>query len=109
MIPIPRAKEPPPFTPPGERGVPQPRFLNGTAVGTCALSARELLESLLAIEQDLGRTRPYPAAPRTLDLDLLLYDDLRCDEPGLTIPHPRLTRRLFVLAPLTDGLSSANV
>jgi 2-amino-4-hydroxy-6-hydroxymethyldihydropteridine diphosphokinase len=83
-------------------GAPQPRFLNGAAVGTCALSARELLDSLLAIEQDLGRTRPYPAAPRTVDLDLVLYDDAVIDEPGLTVPHPRFRERLFVLEPLAE-------
>src|SRR5262245_66377711 len=53
---------------------PQPTFLNGAAVGDTALSARELLHELLAVERELGRVRPYPGAPRTLDLDLILYE-----------------------------------
>jgi 2-amino-4-hydroxy-6-hydroxymethyldihydropteridine diphosphokinase len=81
----------------------QPRFLNGAvAVETC-LEARELLELLLRIEADHGRTRDGPqGGPRTLDLDLVLHGDERIDEPGLTVPHPRLHERPFVLEPLAE-------
>jgi 2-amino-4-hydroxy-6-hydroxymethyldihydropteridine diphosphokinase len=80
----------------------QPRYLNGVVAGTTTLSARELLEALLAIEQAAGRTRPSPMAPRTLDLDLILFGRQRIAEPGLTVPHPRFRDRLFVLEPLAD-------
>lgn len=85
-------------------GVPsdQPRYLNGVVVGETTLSARELLDELLAIEQEAGRTRPSPLAPRTLDLDLILYGNQRIQEPGLAVPHPRFRERLFVLEPLAD-------
>jgi 2-amino-4-hydroxy-6-hydroxymethyldihydropteridine diphosphokinase len=76
--------------------------LNGAVVGTTTLPARALLERLLAIEQDFGRTRPYAGAPRTLDLDLVLYDDAVIDEPGLIVPHPRFRERRFVLEPLAE-------
>ena len=79
---------------------PQPLFLNGAAVGESAMPARELLESLLAIENERGRERPYPNAPRSLDLDLLLFGDATIDEPGLIVPHPRFRERRFVLEPL---------
>jgi 2-amino-4-hydroxy-6-hydroxymethyldihydropteridine diphosphokinase len=71
-------------------------------VGETMLSARELLNELLAIEQAAGRTRPSPMAPRTLDLDLILYGDQRIQERGLAVPHPRFRERLFVLEPLAD-------
>lgn len=80
----------------------QPRFLNAAAVGETRLDARDLLNRLLAVELALGRERPYPGAPRTVDLDLLLYDGAVIDEPGLIIPHPRLRERRFVLAPLAE-------
>jgi 2-amino-4-hydroxy-6-hydroxymethyldihydropteridine diphosphokinase len=81
----------------------QPRYLNGVAELETALSARELLDSLLALEQRFGRVRvPGEHGPRTLDLDLLLYGDDRIEEPGLTVPHPRLHERLFVLEPLAE-------
>jgi 2-amino-4-hydroxy-6-hydroxymethyldihydropteridine diphosphokinase len=80
----------------------QPRYLNGVVVGETMLSARELLNELLAIEQAAGRTRPSPMAPRTLDLDLILYGDQRIQERGLAVPHPRFRERLFVLEPLAD-------
>ena len=85
-------------------GVPtdQPRYLNGVVVGETTLSARELLNELLAIEQGEGRTRPSPMAPRTLDLDLILFGNQRIREPGLVVPHPRFRERLFVLEPLAD-------
>ncbi len=81
---------------------PQPRYLNAAAVGTTDRSARELLEALLAIERERGRERPYPNAPRTLDLDLILLGDLVVAEPGLVVPHPRFHERRFVLEPLAD-------
>jgi len=81
---------------------PQPRYLNAAAVGRTPLGARELLAELLAVERALGRERPYPGAPRTVDLDLLLYDALVLDEPDLIVPHPRFRERRFVLAPLAE-------
>jgi 2-amino-4-hydroxy-6-hydroxymethyldihydropteridine diphosphokinase len=81
---------------------PQPRFLNAAAVGSTRLGARELLNQLLAVELTFGRERPYPGAPRTVDLDLLLYDALVIEEPGLVVPHPRFRNRRFVLAPLSE-------
>ena len=81
----------------------QPLFLNGAAELETTLSARELLDRLLATEQRFGRTRtPGEHGPRTLDLDLLLYGDEQLDEPGLTVPHPRLPDRAFVLEPLAE-------
>lgn len=81
----------------------QPPFLNGAVALETTLEARELLELLLRIEADHGRTRESPhGGPRTLDLDLLVHGDERIDEPGLTIPHPRLRERAFVLEPLTE-------
>jgi 2-amino-4-hydroxy-6-hydroxymethyldihydropteridine diphosphokinase len=80
----------------------QPRFLNGAVTGYATHSASALLDALLAIERDLGRERPHPGAPRTLDLDLVLYGDAVIDEPGLQVPHPRFRERLFVLEPLAE-------
>lgn len=81
---------------------PQPMFLNAAAVGETTLSAQALLERLLAIETTLGRVRPYPNAPRTLDLDLILYDGAIEESPTLTLPHPRFRERRFVLEPLAE-------
>ena len=82
---------------------PQPTFLNATAVGETSLSARAVLGTLLAVERDLGRERPFPGAPRTLDLDLILYGDAIIDEaPSLIVPHPRFRERRFVLEPLSE-------
>jgi 2-amino-4-hydroxy-6-hydroxymethyldihydropteridine diphosphokinase len=83
---------------------PQPRFLNGAAELLTELSARELLERLLAIERRLGRVRGMGPrfGPRTIDLDLLLYGDEVFDEPGLVVPHPRLHERRFALEPLAE-------
>jgi 2-amino-4-hydroxy-6-hydroxymethyldihydropteridine diphosphokinase len=78
----------------------QPAFLNAAAVGHSTMTAREVLDALLAIERERGRDRPYVHAPRTLDLDLVLFGDLVIDEPGLTVPHPRFRERRFVLEPL---------
>jgi 2-amino-4-hydroxy-6-hydroxymethyldihydropteridine diphosphokinase len=66
------------------------------------MSARALLDTLLAIERARGRERPYAKAPRTLDLDLILFGDVVIDEPGLTVPHPRFRERGFVLGPLAE-------
>ena len=81
----------------------QPLYLNGAAELETTLTARRLLDRLLAVEQRFGRIRvPGEQGPRTLDLDLLLYGDEVIDEPGLTVPHPRLHERRFVLEPLAE-------
>ncbi len=77
-----------------------PSYLNAVGVGVSDASARELLAELMAIEHATGRTRPYPGAPRVLDLDLILAGDDVIDEPGLQVPHPRFRERQFVLEPL---------
>ena len=77
-------------------------FLNAAATGESALSARGALDALLSVEQQLGRERPYGGAPRTIDLDLILYGDSVIDAPGLTVPHPRFRERRFVLEPLAE-------
>ena len=66
------------------------------------MSARQLLELLLAIERERDRERPFPRAPRTLDLDLVLFGDEVISEPDLSVPHPRFRDRLFVLEPLAE-------
>jgi 2-amino-4-hydroxy-6-hydroxymethyldihydropteridine diphosphokinase len=85
-------------------GVPdeQPRYLNAALVGEAQLLPAALLKRLLAIEEQLGRTRPYWGAPRIIDLDLILYGDAHVIEPGLQVPHPRFRERRFVLAPLAE-------
>jgi len=81
----------------------QPRFLNGVVALDTTLSARALLGRLLALERRFGRVRVAGRrAPRTLDLDLLLYGDETIDEPDLVVPHPRLHERRFVLEPLAE-------
>jgi 2-amino-4-hydroxy-6-hydroxymethyldihydropteridine diphosphokinase len=80
----------------------QPDFINAVAKLETTLTARELLDELLAMEACFGRERPSPGAPRTLDLDLLLYGDQVIAEPGLAVPHPRMHERAFVLAPLAE-------
>jgi 2-amino-4-hydroxy-6-hydroxymethyldihydropteridine diphosphokinase len=80
----------------------QPRFLNAVVALETALAPGDLLRSLLDIERDLGRTRCFADAPRTLDLDLLLVDDVTLDTTELTLPHPRLHERAFVLVPLAE-------
>ena len=80
----------------------QPRFLNGAAVVETTLSARELLDTLLAIERSLGRVRVERWGPRIVDLDLLVYSDEIVDKPGLRVPHPRLHERRFALEPLVE-------
>jgi 2-amino-4-hydroxy-6-hydroxymethyldihydropteridine diphosphokinase len=81
---------------------PQPQFLNAAATGSTTRAARDVLDHLLAIEQAFGRERPFPGAPRTLDLDLILYGEAVIDEPGLHVPHPRFRERAFVLDPLSE-------
>ncbi len=80
----------------------QPIFLNAVAVGETSLSARDLLTTLLDIEKRFGRERPFPGAPRTLDLDLILYGDDIIDSADLVVPHPRFRDRRFVLEPLAE-------
>ena len=79
-----------------------PPYLNAVLQIETPLSPRDLLAACLAVEDEFGRTRPMLWAPRTLDIDLLLYDDELVDEPDLRIPHPRLQERAFVLAPLNE-------
>jgi 2-amino-4-hydroxy-6-hydroxymethyldihydropteridine diphosphokinase len=80
----------------------QPTFLNGVARLKTDLRPGTVLAGLLAIELDAGRQRVIHHGPRTLDLDLLLYDDLIVDTQDLTVPHPRMHERAFVLVPLAD-------
>jgi 2-amino-4-hydroxy-6-hydroxymethyldihydropteridine diphosphokinase len=83
--------------------VDQPRFLNGALKAETMLSPEALLDALLGIERELGRTRGTERwGPRTVDLDLLLYDDEIVDEPGLQVPHPHVHERRFVLEPLAE-------
>jgi 2-amino-4-hydroxy-6-hydroxymethyldihydropteridine diphosphokinase len=81
---------------------PQALFLNAVAVGDTTMSARALLDALQAIEHQRGRERPYPNAPRTLDLDVILFGNAIVEEPGLKVPHPRFRERRFVLQPLAE-------
>jgi 2-amino-4-hydroxy-6-hydroxymethyldihydropteridine diphosphokinase len=82
--------------------VAQPRFLNGAVAVETTLEPRALLGVLLEVERRLGRVREERWGPRTIDLDLLLYGDAVVDEPGLTVPHPHLHERAFVLEPLHE-------
>lgn len=79
-----------------------PDYLNAVAELATGLPPLELLDALQSLEQQAGRERPYHHAPRTLDLDLLLYGDVQMDTPRLTIPHPRMWERAFVLVPLAE-------
>lgn len=79
-----------------------PDFINAVAELRTALGPYELLAALQGLEQAAGRERPWRNAPRTLDLDILLYDELRQDDPVLTLPHPRMLERAFVLLPLAQ-------
>lgn len=83
-------------------GPPQPDYLNACAILQVEMSPQSLLTNLLAIEQKFGRVRQERWGPRTLDLDLLLYDDLILNEPNLQIPHPGMYERAFVLVPLAE-------
>lgn len=89
--------------------VDQPDFVNAVAELETALPAIELLSGLQAIEARHGRSRSFANAPRTLDLDLLLFGDERIAAPGLTVPHPRMHERAFVLAPLVEIAPEATI
>ena len=89
-------------TEPAGVGPGQPGYLNAAVTGTTTATPRGLLDRLLQIEQERGRDRPYAMAPRTLDLDLVLYGAQILNEEGLSIPHPRFRERQFVLAPLAE-------
>lgn len=82
----------------------QPWFLNCVVELDTELSAQELMRAILAIEQEMGRQRSsaVPKGPRTIDIDILLFSDAVIDEPGLTVPHPAMHQRRFVLAPLAE-------
>jgi 2-amino-4-hydroxy-6-hydroxymethyldihydropteridine diphosphokinase len=80
----------------------QPDFVNAVVHLITTLSPRNMLDALLQLEHKCGRTREFMNAPRTLDLDLLLYDELKHHEHGLTIPHPQMHKRAFVLQPLLE-------
>jgi 2-amino-4-hydroxy-6-hydroxymethyldihydropteridine diphosphokinase len=79
-----------------------PDYINAVAELSTQLAAPELLAQLQRLELDAGRVRPYRNAPRTLDLDLLLYGSARIDSPQLQVPHPRMNQRAFVLLPLAE-------
>jgi 2-amino-4-hydroxy-6-hydroxymethyldihydropteridine diphosphokinase len=83
-------------------GPPQPDYLNAVVSVSTSLTPRELLEALLAVEAELGRHRGQRWGPREIDLDLLLYGDEMLEEEGLTVPHPEMTKRSFVLLPLLE-------
>jgi 2-amino-4-hydroxy-6-hydroxymethyldihydropteridine diphosphokinase len=87
----------------------QPDFVNAAAMLETGLAPRELLEQLLGIERAHGRVRHFPNAPRPLDLDIALYGEHVIREPGLTVPHPRLLERAFVLVPLAEIAPEAMV
>jgi 2-amino-4-hydroxy-6-hydroxymethyldihydropteridine diphosphokinase len=86
-----------------------PDFWNAVALVDTGLSPHALLEALQRIEAQHGRERPWRNAPRTLDLDLLLYADRRIDEPDLEVPHPRMHERAFVLLPLAELAPDADI
>lgn len=84
-------------------------YVNAVALLDTELDPHALLAQLQALETERGRERPYVNAPRTLDLDLLLYDDLTLATPALNVPHPRMHQRAFVLVPLLDVLPAAAI
>ena len=86
-----------------------PDFINAVAVVRTSLSAPACLQWLQSLETAHGRERPYRNAPRTLDLDLLLWDDLVLDSPALQLPHPRMHQRAFVLVPLSELLPDLSI
>lgn len=87
-------------------GPPQPDILNACALLSTTLSPTNLLQTLLKVEAQFGRVRQERWGARSLDLDLLLFDDLILEQPDLQIPHPRMTERAFVLVPLADIAAS---
>lgn len=90
------------YTNPAVGYVNQPDFVNAVAKIQTGLAPRALLAELLAIERRFGRVREFENAPRTLDLDIVLYGSETIDEPGLTVPHPRMHERAFVIVPLAE-------
>lgn len=87
----------------------QGSFLNMAIEVETTLSAEALFEVMVQIEQRLGRTREIRFGPRTIDLDMLLYEDLRQDDPNLILPHPRMLERAFVLVPLTEVMQGRRI
>jgi 2-amino-4-hydroxy-6-hydroxymethyldihydropteridine diphosphokinase len=83
-------------------GPPQPEYLNAVIEAETALAPHDLLRACLAVEQTMGRVRAERWGPRVIDVDVLIYDDERIDEPDLIVPHPRMHERAFVLAPLLE-------
>ncbi|MBF0521861.1 MAG: 2-amino-4-hydroxy-6-hydroxymethyldihydropteridine diphosphokinase [Candidatus Omnitrophica bacterium] len=83
-------------------GPPQGKFLNAVAKAETLLTPEKLLKETQTIEKKLGRLKTVINGPRTIDIDILLYDDLRISMPELTIPHPRMFEREFVLKPLSE-------
>ncbi len=83
-------------------GPPQPAYLNAVLEVRTELEPRALLDACLVVERELGRVRAERWGPRTLDVDVLTYDDLEVDEPDLVVPHPRMHERGFVLVPLRE-------
>jgi len=83
-------------------GPPQPAYLNAVLEVVTTLEPRALLEAALRVETELGRVRGERWGPRTLDVDVLLYDECEIDEPDLVVPHPRIHERGFVLVPLRE-------
>jgi 2-amino-4-hydroxy-6-hydroxymethyldihydropteridine diphosphokinase len=79
-----------------------PEFVNAVAIYETDLRPLELLDALQNLEKIAGRERPFPNAPRTLDLDIIFYDDVALDSPRLSLPHPRWHERAFVLVPLAE-------
>jgi 2-amino-4-hydroxy-6-hydroxymethyldihydropteridine diphosphokinase len=79
-----------------------PDYINAVAEISTMLDPHALLAGLQSLEQNAGRERPYRNAPRTLDLDILLYGEASIDSPVLAVPHPRMTERAFVLLPLAE-------
>ena len=89
--------------------VDQPDFVNAVAKISTGLTPSALLHALLHIEHQHGRERTFRNAPRIIDLDVLMYDDVQLHEPGLTIPHPQMHRRAFVLRPLLEIAPDASI
>jgi len=87
----------------------QPAFINAVAEIETSLQPHDLLDHLLEVEHQRGRVRNVLNGPRTLDLDILLYDGLQCHEHGLTLPHPRMHERAFVLKPLLEIASECDI
>ena len=83
-------------------GPPQGWFLNAVVAGETSLGPEELLQACLDTEREMGRVRAEKNGPRLIDVDILLFGEMRCEGPGLVIPHPRLHERLFVLEPLHE-------